>query len=42
MLTQTDPNGLTLTYGYDAAGNVTSVADSLGGLTTSTYSGNGR
>jgi RHS repeat-associated protein len=40
LLTQTDPNGLTLTYGYDDNGNVTSVQDSLGGLTTSVYDGN--
>ncbi len=38
MATQTDPWGLTLTYGYDANGNKTSVTDSLGGTTTSTYS----
>jgi RHS repeat-associated protein len=40
LLTQTDPNGLTLTYAYDDNGNVTSVQDSLGGLTASVYDGN--
>ncbi len=40
LMTRTDPFGMTLTYGYDQAGNVTSEADSLGGLTTMTYDGN--
>ena len=40
LLTRTDPFGKTLTYGYDAAGNVVSEADSLGGTTTMTYDGN--
>ena len=40
LLTRTDPFGKTLTYGYDAAGNVVSEADSLGGLTTMAYDGN--
>ena len=31
LLTRTDPFGKTLTYGYNAAGNVASEADSLGG-----------
>jgi RHS repeat-associated protein len=37
LLTRTDPSGLTLTYSYDDAGNVSSVQDSQGGLTTYTY-----
>jgi YD repeat-containing protein len=37
MISQTDPFGLTLAYGYDGNGNVISVADSLGALTTSLY-----
>ena len=32
-----NPFGVTLTFGYDGDGRRTSVADSLGGLTTSTY-----
>ncbi len=39
VLTQTDPFNLTLTFGYDANGNVTSVADSAGGTVTSIYNG---
>ena len=39
LLTQTSPTGVTLTYGYDAAGNVTSIADSQGGLTSISYDG---
>ena len=39
LVTRTDPFGLTITYGYDDAGNVISEADSLGGLTTRTYDG---
>ena len=42
VATQTDPWGLTLTYGYDAAGNKVSVTDSLGGQTSSTYNDNGQ
>jgi RHS repeat-associated protein len=37
LLTRTDPSGLTLTYSYDGDGNVTSVQDSQGGLTTYQY-----
>ena len=33
----TDPNGNTVTYGYDAAGNQTSVTDALGHATTYGY-----
>ena len=39
LVTRTDPFGLTITYGYDEAGNVISESDSLGGLTTYTYDG---
>jgi YD repeat-containing protein len=39
LLTRTDPSGLTLTYSYDDNGNVTSVQDSQGGLTTYAYNG---
>src|SRR5262249_9336816 len=35
VLTQNDPFNLTLTFGYDAANNRTSVTDSLGGQLTS-------
>ena len=38
----TNPFGVTLSYTYDENGNVTSVADSLGGLTTYTYNANGQ
>jgi RHS repeat-associated protein len=34
-----EPGGLSLTYGYDLAGNRTSVVDSLGGNFTLTYDG---
>jgi RHS repeat-associated protein len=34
----TNPFGVTLTFGYDSDGRRTSVADSFGGLITSTYS----
>jgi RHS repeat-associated protein len=37
LATQTDPNGITLTYGYDLDGNVTSISDSQGGVTTMAY-----
>ena len=37
VYTQTDPFNLTLTFGYDANGNVTSVADSAGGTVTSIF-----
>ena len=43
LLTQTDPNGITLTFGYDQNNNVTSVVQSRGttilGTITSLYSG---
>lgn len=42
LKTQTDPFGLTLTYGYDGNGNTISVSDSRGGVTTSTYDGDNR
>src|SRR5207248_1364880 len=35
--TQTDPFGLSLTYGYDGDNNVTSVQDSVGGTLTNVY-----
>jgi RHS repeat-associated protein len=38
-LTRSDPNGLGLIFGYDAAGNRTSVQDSLGGVLVSLYNG---
>jgi YD repeat-containing protein len=41
LVTQTDPNGLTLAYGYDAAGNIVSETDSLGGTVTSLYDAEG-
>ena len=34
-------SGITLTYGYDSAGNVTSIVDSQGGAVTSTYNNDG-
>lgn len=37
LLGVTNPFGVTLTFGYDADGRRTSVADSFGGLITSTY-----
>ena len=39
LKTVTSPTGLTLTYSYDDNGNVISIADSQGGLTTMTYDG---
>ena len=39
VVTAVDPFGLTLTFGYDADGNQTSVTDWLGGVVTSTYDG---
>src|SRR5262249_54475186 len=42
LATQTDLWNLTLTFGYDAASDRTSVQDSLGGLTTSQYDAAGR
>jgi RHS repeat-associated protein len=42
LLTYTTPSGLTLTYSYDLAGNVTSVQDAQGGLTTYAYNGAGQ
>ncbi len=42
VVTVTDPNGITLTYGHDLAGNVTSILDSLGGQVTSTFDGSNR
>jgi RHS repeat-associated protein len=42
LITQTTPSGLTLTYGYDQDGDVTSIADSQGGLTTMTYNALGQ
>jgi RHS repeat-associated protein len=40
--TQTDPFGLGLAYAYDGLGNVTAVADSLGGVVASGYDLDGR
>ncbi|OAI40494.1 hypothetical protein AYO40_00745 [Planctomycetaceae bacterium SCGC AG-212-D15] len=40
LITQSSANGVTLTYGYDLASNVTSSADSQGGLTNIVYDGN--
>ncbi len=37
MTTQTDIWGLTLTFGYDLANNLTTETDSLGGTVTNTY-----
>ena len=42
MTSQTDPFGVTLTMGYDAAGYRTSVADSQGGTVASVYDAGGR
>ncbi len=39
VATEKEPFGVTLTMGYDASGNQTSVQDSFGGLTTSVYNG---
>jgi RHS repeat-associated protein len=36
-MTEQEPFGLTLAFGYDSAGNRTTVQDSLGGVTTSIY-----
>ncbi len=41
VLTQTDPNGITLTYTYDGDGNVTSINDSQGGVTMMAYNTDG-
>jgi RHS repeat-associated protein len=39
LKTRTDPSGLTLTYGYDDIGNVTSVSDSAGATTSFVFDG---
>jgi RHS repeat-associated protein len=40
LTSETTPSGLTLSYTYDLDGNVTSIQDSQGGLTTLVYDGN--
>src|SRR5260370_155200 len=37
LASMAEPVGLTLSYGYDAAGNQTSIQDSQGGTVTSVY-----
>ena len=41
VATETEPNGLSLAYGYDQDGNKNLIQDSQGGTTSSTYDDNG-
>jgi RHS repeat-associated protein len=41
LATQSDPNGIKLSYEYDSDGDVISLVDTLGGTVTSTYNSDG-
>src|SRR5207245_6244797 len=41
LVTQTDPSGVSLSFGYDNNANVTSVTDNQGGTVASSYDAQG-